>query len=133
MAAIDPRPILASTDLVALVGSVVKLRRHGRGWLGLCPFHGERTSSFHVSPKRFHCFGCGVHGDAIEWTRLTRAVGFRDACEYLLPGSTTQTVERYSDPMDDPVLRDLAYARTDVAYREYRDSWPWSALPREGG
>ncbi|HEU4764099.1 MAG TPA: CHC2 zinc finger domain-containing protein, partial [Candidatus Eisenbacteria bacterium] len=50
-----------AVDLVALVGEKVALRRAGRSWKGLCPFHAERTPSFTVNPDRqmWHCFGCG--------------------------------------------------------------------------
>ena len=47
----------------------VNLRKTGRTYVGLCPFHAEKTASFHVDPERrtFHCFGCGEKGDAFDW------------------------------------------------------------------
>jgi len=56
-------------DLVAVVQRRVPLKKSGHDWKGLCPFHGEKTSSFYVVPdkKMFHCFGCGVSGDAIKF------------------------------------------------------------------
>jgi DNA primase len=55
-------------DLVELVSDYVRLERAGRNFKGLCPFHTEKTPSFHVSPalNRFHCFGCGASGDAFD-------------------------------------------------------------------
>jgi DNA primase len=135
VSAIDTRPILRDADLLGIVQAAVKLHRRGREWWGLCPFHDDSTPSFHVRPERghWHCFGCGATGDAISFVRRTRSLSFRAACEWLSPGCTTATQVRYADPMDDPVLRDLAFAVTDRAYREYRDTWPMSALPRERG
>lgn len=59
----------ARVSVSALVGKVVKLRRAGNEWTGLCPFHKERNPSFTVSDSKgfYHCFGCQAHGDAIRW------------------------------------------------------------------
>src|SRR4028118_1337617 len=57
------------TDLVALIGETVRLTRRGRSFTGLCPFHKEKSPSFHVSPERgfFHCFGCKKSGNSIDF------------------------------------------------------------------
>jgi DNA primase len=57
--------IRAGVDVVELVGRFVNLRKTGQNYKGLCPFHGEKTPSFMVNPRKgiFHCFGCGVGGD----------------------------------------------------------------------
>src|SRR5712671_512176 len=72
-------------DLVAVVQRRVPLKKSGHDWKGLCPFHGEKTSSFYVVPdkKMFHCFGCGVSGDAIKFVMQTEGRSFRDAVEQL--------------------------------------------------
>ncbi len=59
--------LLARTDIVELIGSRVDLKKAGRSYKGLCPFHEEKTPSFNVSPDRqlYHCFGCGAGGSAI--------------------------------------------------------------------
>jgi DNA primase len=56
-------------DIVQLVGTKVALKKAGRIYRGLCPFHAEKTPSFTVDPERrtYHCFGCGVHGDVFTW------------------------------------------------------------------
>ena len=74
-----------ATDLAALVGQAVKLRRQGSAWVGLCPFHSERTPSFQVVAERgfYHCFGCGKHGDAFTWLMERDGLAFPEAMEQL--------------------------------------------------
>ena len=79
------RDVLAATDLVALVGATTSLKKAGRSWKGLCPFHGEKTPSFHVHPDKgfYYCFGCGAKGDAITFVRETERLEFPEAVAYL--------------------------------------------------
>src|SRR5438445_787486 len=72
-------------DLVAVVHRRVPLKKSGHDWKGLCPFHGEKTSSFYVVPdkKMFHCFGCGVSGDAIKFVMQMEGRSFRESVEQL--------------------------------------------------
>ena len=75
-----------AVDMVDLVGAKTELRRSGANRLeGLCPFHDERTPSFGIDPvqKLYHCFGCGVGGDAITFVRETEGVDFSGAIELL--------------------------------------------------
>lgn len=74
-----------ATDLVALVGQAVKLRKQGAAFVGLCPFHSERSPSFQVVPNRgfYHCFGCGKHGDAFAWLMEREGLSFPEALEQL--------------------------------------------------
>jgi DNA primase len=69
--------------LEALVSRRVKLARAGREMKGLCPFHNEKTPSFHCFPDHYHCYGCGAHGDHFRWTMETEKLGFREAVEKL--------------------------------------------------
>ena len=73
----------ARTPMPALVGRRVKLRRAGRDWTGCCPFHNEKSPSFHVYDDHFHCYGCGVHGDAISFWMQTTGASFPEAVESL--------------------------------------------------
>lgn len=77
--------LLARADIVDIVGRHVQLKKAGANYLGLCPFHGEKTPSFNVSPSRqfFHCFGCGKHGDAISFIMEHTGATFREAVEDL--------------------------------------------------
>lgn len=70
-------------NLPAMVGRGVQLRRSGKCWTGLCPFHGERRPSFAVYANGYHCFGCGVSGDAIEWIVQEQRVSFLEAVTLL--------------------------------------------------
>jgi len=73
--------LLTKLDIVEIVGRAVTLKKAGVNYKGLCPFHGEKTPSFIVSPTRqtYHCFGCGVHGDAIRFLCEHHGMGFVDA------------------------------------------------------
>jgi DNA primase len=73
----------ARTPLPALIGRRVKLARSGRQWKGCCPFHGEKTPSFYVYDDHYHCFGCGVHGDAISFVMQAQGAAFMEAVEQL--------------------------------------------------
>jgi len=74
-----------ATDIVELIGQSVTLKRAGRNWTGLCPFHGEKTPSFSVNAERqfYHCFGCKAGGDAFKFVQETEKVGFLEAVEIL--------------------------------------------------
>jgi len=73
------------TDIVALVGEQVRLKKIGANFKGLCPFHNEKTPSFIVSPNRqmFHCFGCGKSGDAFTWVMEKEGMTFPEALRVL--------------------------------------------------
>ena len=73
----------ARTPLAPLIGRRVKLTRSSRDWKGCCPFHGEKSPSFYVYADHYHCFGCGVHGDAISFVMQTQNAGFMEAVEQL--------------------------------------------------
>ena len=76
----------AKPDIVPIIESEgIELRQRGRDFWALCPFHEDRTPSFKVSPERksFHCFGCGEHGDGIDFIRKRRGVSFVEALRVL--------------------------------------------------
>ncbi len=77
--------LLARTDIVEIVGRHVELKKAGINHKGLCPFHGEKSPSFIVSASRqtYHCFGCGVHGNAVGFLMEHTGAGFVEAIEDL--------------------------------------------------
>lgn len=77
--------IVERASLVEVVGESVVLKRQGASYVGLCPFHGERTPSFHVrdNDRFFHCFGCGESGNVIKFVMAMRALSFPEAVEEL--------------------------------------------------
>ncbi len=74
-----------AADIVEVVGDYVKLKRSGRSWKGLCPFHDEKTPSFHVTPDLgiYKCFGCGESGDVFNFVMDMEGVGFVEAMRSL--------------------------------------------------
>ncbi len=77
--------VLQSFDIVELIGQTVALKRRGKDFVGLCPFHQEKTPSFHVSPTRqfFHCYGCKAGGNAIDFVMKRDRLEFVEALRLL--------------------------------------------------
>ena len=94
--------VIARTDIVDIVGRHVALRKGGANLLGLCPFHGEKSPSFTVSPAKqfYHCFGCGAHGDAIRFLMEHAGLGFIDAVKDLAQQVGLQVPEAQTDPAE---------------------------------
>jgi DNA primase len=95
--------LLSRVDIVEVVGRHVDLKKAGINHKGLCPFHGEKSPSFIVSPSRqtYHCFGCGVHGNAVGFLMEHAALSFPDAVRDLaqqvgmaVPEDDTSPAER---------------------------------------
>lgn len=74
-----------SVNIADLISQYVALSRNGKNYLGLCPFHSEKTPSFNVNAEKgfYHCFGCGKSGDAIEFLKEYKQIGFVDAVKEL--------------------------------------------------
>lgn len=80
-------------SLREVIGSDIALKRVGRYWQGLCPFHQERTPSFYViDDDHYHCFGCGAHGDAIGYLMRTRGLDFQSAVAQLASSSVSSGI-----------------------------------------
>jgi DNA primase len=101
------------TDLVALIAESVKLTRRGRSFVGLCPFHQEKTPSFHVNADRgfFHCFGCKESGGALDFVMKTEGSSFPEAVRMLADRMGIEVIETATD----------AEKREAAAARDERD------------
>src|SRR5690625_1716739 len=77
--------IRKTNDIVDIVGEYVQLKKQGRNYFGLCPFHGEKTPSFSVTQEKqiFHCFGCGKGGNVITFMMEIEGFTFYDALKFL--------------------------------------------------
>jgi DNA primase len=89
-----------AADIVEVVSAHTDLRRQGARYVGLCPFHEERTPSFSVEPqeKLYHCFGCGVGGDVIKFVEEKEGVGFTEAVELLADHYGVELEREREDP-----------------------------------
>lgn len=94
--------MLSRVDIVEVVGRHVELKKAGINHKGLCPFHGEKSPSFIVSPTRqtYHCFGCGVHGDAVRFLMEHSGMGFIDAVRELAQQVGLPVPEDDSSPQE---------------------------------
>ena len=77
--------VRSANDIVDVISSYVKIQKKGANYMGLCPFHSEKSPSFSVSPSKqlFHCFGCGVGGDVITFIRQYENYSFGEALSLL--------------------------------------------------
>ena len=94
--------LLARADVVDIVGRYVQLKKGGANFMGLCPFHGEKSPSFSVSPSKqfFHCFGCGKSGNAIGFLMDHAGMNFVEAVKDLAQQYGLQVPEEESSPQD---------------------------------
>jgi DNA primase len=93
--------VLAAVDMLALIGTRTELRRAGvNSYFGVCPFHDERTGSFHVRPdeKHYHCFGCQESGDPFDFVMQTEGLDFKAAMEALADRFGVQLETEDEDP-----------------------------------
>ena len=95
--------LLNRVDIVDVVSRYVKLKKGGANFMGLCPFHNEKSPSFTVSPAKqfYHCFGCGAHGNAIGFLMSYAGLGYVDAVKDLAASAGMQMPEfRPSSPQE---------------------------------
>jgi DNA primase len=120
--------VRALSDIVEVIGQSVALKRVGRNWVGLCPFHQEKTPSFSVNPERqfYHCFSCKAGGDVFRFVQETERIGFLEAVELLSRRAGVPVPERRGEGRPRrPLLEAL-----DAAAAAYEQ---WLADPTEGG
>ena len=94
--------LLSRVDIVEVVGRYVQLKKGGANFMGLCPFHGEKSPSFSVSPTKqfFHCFGCGKHGNAVGFLMEHTGAGFVETVKDLAQQVGLQVPDDEQSPAD---------------------------------
>ena len=129
--------VKSAANIVDLVEARTRLRKVGGRYTGLCPFHDEKTPSFSVSPDRgtYHCFGCGVGGDAISFVRELEGLDFVGAIEWLADRFNVELEYEDASPEADAQRRrrDRLYALLDQAATFYeRVLWAESGKAVQG-
>jgi len=115
--------VIDAVDMIALVSTRTDLRRAGvNSYFGLCPFHDERSGSFHVRPdeKHYHCFGCQSSGDPFTFVMETEGLDFKAAMESLADRFGVQL----ETEAEDPAAATIARALTGAGLRADHRGWP---------
>ncbi|MBY0303683.1 MAG: AAA family ATPase [Sphingomonas sp.] len=124
---IDIEAIKDQYPLADAVRRHLVLKRRGHTMVGLCPFHMERTPSFAVYPQeeRFHCFGCGAHGDIFDFLHHQEGLDIRAAAEHLTGGTfPVMSADRVAELKARQALFETEQvARRDAAMRQARERW----------
>ena len=92
------------------IGRSVNLSKKGNDFIGLCPFHNEKTPSFTVSDDKgfFHCFGCGAHGDIISFVMQKESIDFKETIK-ILASEIGVNVEDYSSKDEKSIEEEINY------------------------
>lgn len=100
--------VRSASDIVDVIGSYVPLKKSGGGFFGVCPFHSEKTASFHVEPERqiYHCFGCGVGGNVFSFIMAIEHLGFIEAAKLL--------AERANIPIPEATYNEKEYDKNKL-------------------
>ena len=117
--------IRQSNDIVDVISQYVHLKRSGRNFFGLCPFHNEKSPSFSVSPDKqiFHCFGCGVGGNVITFVSKIEGLNFVETVQMLAERANIQlpTLENSGDSQKE-ILKDKVYKVNEFTAEYYHQN-----------
>jgi len=117
--------IRSNNDIVDVISGYVTLKRSGRNFFGLCPFHKEKSPSFAVSPDKqiFHCFGCGAGGNVIHFVSKIEGLDFKDTLELLANriGMELPSLDNYEDDKT-AKLKKKVYEINEIAARFYHEN-----------
>jgi DNA primase len=133
----DKELVRTRTDILALVGQYTMLRRTGSNYKGICPFHQEKTPSFHVDPElgRWRCFGaCSEGGDVFKFLQKAENLTFREALERLAERAGVVLASAGGDREETHRIqqeRDALYAANATAQRFFRETFVRDAMARE--
>ena len=117
--------IRSSNDIVDTVSQYVQLKRKGRNFFGLCPFHKEKSPSFSVSPDKqiFHCFGCGVGGNVIHFISKIENLDFKDTIEYLADRAGIELPKTENEQFNQrQILKDKVYKINEETAKFYHEN-----------
>ena len=124
-------------DIVVVIQDYVSLKKTGATYKGLCPFHGEKTPSFHVNRDKgfFHCFGCGVGGDVFKFLELHEKVGFQDAVKQLAQrfGMTLPELEQSDEQRASAAERETLLKVHEAAAAWFREQLALAGRRRASG
>ena len=114
-----------TNDIVDIISQYVHLKRSGRNYFGLCPFHNEKSPSFSVSPDKqiFHCFGCGVGGNVFTFLTKIEGINFIEAVQTLAQRSNIQlpTLEGGGDTAKEK-LKEKVYQVNEFTAKYYHEN-----------
>ena len=117
--------IRQSNDIVDVISQYVHLKRSGRNYFGLCPFHNEKSPSFSVSPDKqiFHCFGCGVGGNVITFVSQIEGLNFVETVQMLAERANIQlpTLQNNGDTQRE-ILKDKVYKVNEFTAEYYHQN-----------
>ena len=115
-----------SNDIVDVISQYVILKRSGRNFFGLCPFHKEKSPSFSVSPDKqiFHCFGCGVGGNVIHFVSKIENIDFRETLELLANRANIQlpTLDNSYQDNKRAILKSKVYEINEITAKFYHEN-----------
>ena len=117
--------IRSSNDIVDTVSQYVQLKRKGRNFFGLCPFHKEKSPSFSVSPDKqiFHCFGCGVGGNVIHFISKIENLDFKDTIEFLADRAGIELPKTENEQFNQrQMLKDKVYKINEETAKFYHEN-----------
>jgi DNA primase len=112
--------ILTEADIVEVLTDFMQLVKRGKNYIGLCPFHSEKTPSFNVSPDKqiYKCFGCGKAGSAVNFVMEITGLNYPDSLKYLANKFNITIIENKSDEKKES-KKDLVLACLDKATEIY--------------
>ena len=114
-----------ANDIVDVISQYVHLKRSGRNYFGLCPFHNEKSPSFSVSPDKqiFHCFGCGVGGNVITFVSQIEGLNFVETVQMLAERANIQlpTLQNNGDTQRE-ILKDKVYKVNEFTAEYYHQN-----------
>jgi len=117
--------VMDAAEIVDVIGDFVSLRRRGADYVACCPFHNEKTPSFHVSPSKgiYKCFGCGKAGNAVTFLKDHEQMTFVEALKYLgrKYGIAVEDIEEDEDAAADRLRHESMLLVSEFAQKFYRD------------